>query len=116
MAEAVAKLRVVASNPSGIFPTEFKVVVKPVEVKEKTAGGIIVPEESRERMQYAAQEGVLVAVSPLAFSYEKWPEGYEPPQIGSRVLFAKYAGAKVKGRDGVDYRLINDRDVAAVLA
>ena len=113
---ATAKLRVIEGNPSGINPTEFKVVIRPIEIKEKTAGGIIIPEESREREQYAAQEGELVAVSPLAFSYEKWPDGYSPPNVGDRVLFAKYAGTKQKGKDGVDYRIVNDRDIAAVLS
>jgi co-chaperonin GroES (HSP10) len=31
------------------------------------------------------------------------------------VLFAKYAGTTVKGRDGKEYRLVNDKDLGAVL-
>jgi co-chaperonin GroES (HSP10) len=31
-------------------------------------------------------------------------------------MFAKFAGAAVKGMDGADYRIINDKDVSAVLA
>lgn len=31
-------------------------------------------------------------------------------------MFAKYAGADVKGKDGADYRIINDKDISAVLA
>lgn len=102
-------------NASGINPTEYKVLVRPDAVKEKTAGGIIVPEETREREQYAAMEGELIAISPLAFTYHDWPEGIDKPGVGDRVIFAKYAGTKLKGKDGTDYRLINDRDVAAVL-
>ncbi len=113
---ATAKLRVIEGNPSGINPTEYKVLVRPETVKEKTAGGIIIPEETRERDQYAAQEGELVAISPLAFTYHDWPDGIDKPGLGSRVIFAKFAGAKIKGKDGVDYRLINDRDVMAVLS
>lgn len=111
-----AKLRVIEGNRSGIYPTEFKVLVLPIEVKAKTDGGIIIPEEARERKEFAVQEGELIAVSPLAFTYEKWPEGYKPPQVGDRVLFTKYAGGKQKGKDGVEYRLINDKDVQAVLS
>lgn len=102
-------------NSSGIYPTEYKVLIKPKTVEEKTKGGIIIPDESKDREQFAQMEGELVAVSPLAFSYDDWKVG-DKPKAGDRVLFAKFSGAKVKGNDGVEYRLTNDRDVAAVLS
>lgn len=109
-------VRMPALNPSGIYPTEYKVLVRPKPVEEKTAGGIFIPDESRERQQYASTEGELVAVSPLAFTYvDVWPAGFEKPAVGNRVVFAKYAGTKIKGRDGQDYQLVNDKDIAAVL-
>jgi len=105
-------------NDSGITPTEFKVLIAPIEVEEKTKGGIIIPDATKERDQFAQMEGVLVAVSPLAFSYAnsaEWGQ-HDPPQPGDRVLFAKYSGAVVKGRDGKDYRIVNDKDICAVLS
>ena len=103
-------------NPSGILPTEFKVLVRPNEVAAVTKGGIHLPDESKERDQYAQIEAVLVAVSPLAFTYvERWPEGAAVPVVGDRVLVAKYAGTRVKGSDGVDYKLCSDRDIGAIL-
>lgn len=104
-----------SKNPSGINPTEYKVLIRPEQVEDRTKGGIIIPEQAKERDQYAQMHGVLVAVSPLAFTYEQWPDDGLKPKAGDRVLFAKYAGATVKGEDGVDYRIVNDRDVAAVL-
>jgi chaperonin GroES len=100
---------------SGIRPSEFKVLIKPKTVEEKTKGGIILPDEHKDREQFAQMEGELIAVSPLAFSYADWPEGADKPKPGDRVLFAKFSGAKVTGMDGVEYRLTNDKDVAAVL-
>lgn len=104
-------------NNSGIFPTEFKAVVRPVKVEEKTKGGIFLPDEHKEREQFAQMEGTLVAVSPHAFSYADW-SGAESlkPRAGDRVLFAKYAGAMFKGNDGSEYRIINDKDISAVLS
>jgi chaperonin GroES len=102
-------------NQSGILPSEYNVLIAAKAVEEKTAGGIIIPDQSKERQQFAQMEGVLVAVSPLAFTYDDWKEA-QPPQVGDRVLFAKYAGAEIKGKDGKDYRLCKDKDVAAVLA
>lgn len=102
------------SNPSGIYPIEYKVLIKPKKVEEKTKGGIIIPDESKDREQFAQMEGELVAASPLAFTYDDWKDA-SPPKVGNRVLFAKFSGAKVTGKDGVEYRLTNDKDVAAVL-
>ena len=103
-------------NESGILPVEYKVLVQPVEVDEKTKGGIILPDEKKERDQFAQMQGTLVACSPHAFSYEDWQVAPDQkPKPGDRVLFAKYAGAVVDGKDGKKYRLVNDKDVAAVL-
>jgi chaperonin GroES len=102
-------------NTSGILPTEYKVLIYPKQVDERTKGGIIIPDESKDREQFAQMEGTLVARSPLAFTYDDWKSA-SPPSVGDRVLFAKFAGAKVTGKDGKEYRLVNDKDVAAVLA
>jgi chaperonin GroES len=105
------------TNDSGIYPTEYKVLIAPKEISEKTKGGIIIPDATKERDQYAQMEGQLVAVSPLAFTYANEAEwgAADKPKPGNRVLFAKYAGAVVTGRDGKDYRIVNDKDIAAVL-
>jgi chaperonin GroES len=103
-----------ASDPNpGISPVEFNVLVRPREAVRKTAGGVIIPDMAVDKQQAAAVEGTIVAVSPLAFSYDDWPEEQRPVP-GDSVVFAKYAGMTVT-RHGVDYRLIKDKDIAAVL-
>lgn len=102
-------------NLSGIRPVEFKVLIKPDEVEEKTAGGIIIPDETKDREQHAQMAGTLIEVSPLAFTYEAWPEGSGPPEPGNRVLFAKYAGFSRTGKDGVEYRVVSDKDITCIL-
>ena len=67
-------------NPSGITPTEYKVLIDPIEVEEKTAGGIFIPDEIKDRDQFAQQKGRILATSPLAFTYDEWPEGAERPE------------------------------------
>ena len=102
-------------NPSGVFPTEFKCLILPVEVSDKI-GNVFIPDEFKSREQFAQMEGVLVALAPLAFTYDKW-EGIEhmKPKVGDKVLFAKFAGFEYKGKDGKKYRVVNDKDVSAVL-
>lgn len=101
-------------NLSGIRPIEFNVLVRQKKVDEITKGGIHIPQISQEREQAAAIEGEIVALSPLAFTYEKWPDDFELPQPGDSVFFAKYAGMKVKGKDGLDYLIVKDKDIASV--
>ena len=101
-------------NPSGIWPTEFNVLIRQKEVEEKSQGGIIIPEIAREKEQWAEMEGTLIAVSPLAFCFEHWPDGARKPMPGDRVIIAKYSGVKVKGHDGKEYLLTKDKDIAAI--
>ena len=99
-------------NNSGIWPVEYKVLVKPVEVEEKTKGGIILPDSAKEKEKYAQQEGELVAVSADAFTNPQW---LNPPKVGDKVLYDRYAGCTVKGKDGEFYRLVNDKELGAII-
>lgn len=99
----------------GLYPVEFNVIIAPEQIEEKTAGGLYLPDQVKETDRNAATRGRLVAVSPLAFDYAEWPEGSRKPQAGDEVWFGKYAGTLLKGRDGRDYRILKDRDVAAVI-
>lgn len=102
-------------NSTGIFPTEFKVLVAPKPVEEKR-GSIIIPEKTRDSEKYATTEGRIVAISPLAFTYvtpEEWA-GLKP-KPGDAIIYAKYAGVHVKGRDGGEYVILNDKDIVATI-
>lgn len=101
-------------NPSGIEPTEFYVLVKPIRVEEKTAGGLIIPQTKLEKDEFGRTEGDLLAVSPLAFSYsDSWPDGTRPG-IGRRVIFSKYSATEIEGDDGLPYWLMPDKAIVAV--
>lgn len=102
------------TNESGLLPVEFNVVIRMDPVEAKTSGGIILPEQKKDRDELAADEGTLIAVSPLAFNYDEWPETARKPQVGDRVLFAIYEGRLWK-RGDVTYRLVKDKSVVAVI-
>lgn len=103
-------------NNSGITPMDLRVLVLPDPVQEKTAGGIFLPDQSKEQEKYATVKGTLVAVGENA-----WEEaasrspGFTRPKPGDRVMMAKYGGIMIKGSDGQDYRIMNDEDVIARL-
>lgn len=97
-------------NKSGIQPVEYKVLIKPEVVETKTAGGLYLPDQTKDKDQMAQVKGILVAIGGNAF--EDWNGA---PQIGDNVYFAKYAGYVVKGEDGEEYRITNDKDICAVI-
>lgn len=112
---ATTRFVVIPPNPSGITPTEFKVLIAPKPVEEKI-GSIIIPDQKRDSEKYATTEGRIVALSHLAFTYataDEWAG--KKPKPGDAVIYAKYAGVRVKGKDGTEYVLINDKDICATI-
>lgn len=103
------------SNSSGIHPVEFKVLVKPTEIENKTSGGIFLPDEVIERNSFARQDGIIIEASPMAFRFEEWPDDKPIPKAGDKVMFARYNADKVTGKDGVDYWIMNDKSIMAVV-
>lgn len=96
-------------------PTEFNIVVELDPEETVTKGGIILPGEKVERDKLAAEEGTLVAVSPLAFSYAteaEWDGG--KPQVGQRVMVKRYDGV-LREKDGRNYRIVPDKSLVAVI-
>lgn len=99
-------------------PLEFNVVVKPDAAEERTAGGIILTTQTVDADKLASDSGTIVALSPLAFSYAEWPEGTQLPQVGDKVVYARYAGTLRKakpGSDEEDLRILKDKDIMAVI-
>lgn len=105
-------------NRSGITPMWDNVLVRPKVVEDKTAGGLYLPDDTKEREQFGQMEGDLVAVSAGAFryNYPDWPEDAAKPKEGDTVVFSRYQATEIKGRDGDKYWLMKDTSIAGVLA
>lgn len=103
-------------NTSGFRPCEFNVLVLQDSTDAKTKFGLIKPDEVVEREKHGQTQGVLVALSPLAFNADIWPADMPRPEPGARVAFARHAGTFVTGVDGVEYRVVKDKDIVAVMA
>lgn len=100
-----------AVNTSGMQPVEYKILIAPEAIEEVSAGGIVLAGKTTAREAMAQVKGTLVAVGGNAF--EDWKGAI--PQVGDVIWFAKYAGYVVKGADGKDYRLANDKDCSAII-
>ncbi len=100
-------------NNSGIRPFRNCLLLLPDQIEETTEAGIIVATASQlEREQLAQTEGKVVSIGALAF--EGW-EAEDLPKVGDTVVFTKYAGMMRNGNDGLQYRLIIDEDVRAIV-
>ena len=124
-------------NESGIYPCGNRVLVKADELKETTAGGIYLPDEVKDRHQVAACYGYVVALGADAFKHttedvyrcsgdyradsgpkiERRTKGYSEPfaKVGDRIAFALYSGLTQTGKDGVEYKIINDEDITCLV-
>lgn len=91
-------------------PVEYKVLVLPDVVEEKTAGGIILAQTVKEREQMRAVRGEIIAVGGNCF------EDWNPPIpiVGDRIIFAVNSGTVYKA-DGKEYRIIHDKEIVMIL-
>jgi chaperonin GroES len=96
----------VIENESGLQVTANKVLIKLMEVKATTAGGIIIPEASQEKEQLAQQLGTVLAMGSTAKDYPEM-EGIE---IGDIVFFPRYRGADFPV-EGVRYWVMKAEDI-----
>ena len=90
-------------------PLHDRVVIERIEADARTAAGIIIPDNAKEK----PQQGEVVAVGPGG----RDESGKLIPtdlNAGDRVLFGKWSGTEVK-IDGVEYVIMNEADVLGVL-
>lgn len=105
-------------NTSGCTPIGDKVLILPYLALEQTEGGVHIPNDVKERMQLSAVSGVIVALGDDSFTWSAdrmRPFGGYKPQVGDHVYFERYAGAEMTGDDGIEYRLVDDKSIGAVL-
>jgi chaperonin GroES len=95
-------------------PTGWRLLVLPFKMKDKTKGGVILAEDTLERQQVASQVGLVLAMGPQCYKdKERYPEG---PwcKVNDWVMFARYAGSRVK-IEGGEIRMLNDDEVLATI-
>ena len=104
----------VSETDPGMKPLQFNVLVLPRVIQRQRASGIFVPENAAQREEEGGDEGLLVAISPLAFNEEDFPNPAAIPEVGQHVMFARYAGKSFVGADGRVYRVMKDNEIIGV--
>lgn len=97
-------------------PTGWRILVMPYKGKTKTDGGLILPDQVREREALATVVAYVMRLGPLAYKDpNKFGDNAEPwCQEGQWVCIGRYAGSRFK-IDGGEVRIINDDEVIATI-
>ena len=81
-------------------PLGQRVLVKRMEVEQKTASGIYIPDNAKEKPHTAE----VIAIG----------NGVEDVKIGDTVVFEQHAGTTLK-LDGEDYLILNIENIIGVM-
>ena len=95
-------------------PTGWRILVLPFKMGEKTKGGIFMGHDTLEKQQVASQCGNVLAMGPDCYrDKDRYTQG---PwcKVGDWVMFARYAGSRIK-IEGGEVRLLNDDEVLATI-
>jgi chaperonin GroES len=92
-----------------IRPLHDRLIVKRFEEEERTKGGIIIPDNAKEK----PQQGEVIAVGNGKVLEDGKKLALEVKK-GDRVLFGKYSGSEIK-IDGVEYLMMREEDVLGVI-
>ena len=86
-------------------PIGLRVLVERIEEEAKTASGIIIPDNAKEK----PLEGKVIAVSKEVEEDETLPI-----KEGDTVVFAKYSGTEIT-IDGKEYLVLNTDDILGII-
>ena len=92
-----------------IRPLQDRILVKRLEAEEKTASGIIIPDNAKEK----PMEGEVIAVG-NGKVLDDGKLNKPDVKVGDKVLFSKYSGSEVKIA-GVEHLILREDDLLGVL-
>ena len=96
-------------------PTGWRILVMPYMGKEKTEGGIHVPDSVREKVARATVVAYVVKMGPLAYKdVDKFGTDGDWCKEGDWIVFRAFTGTRLKIH-GKEFRIINDDNVEAVV-
>ena len=91
-----------------IQPLADRIVVKVLEAKDVTKGGIVLPDTAKEKPQEA--EVIAVGKGKVCDGKVVAPE----VKPGDTILFGKYSGTEIT-MDGKEYLILKEEDILAIV-
>lgn len=105
-------------------PVGWRILIEPIKVEEKTASGLVLPEQAIAAKEHLRYIGKVVAMGHLCYQHAKFTgetgEQRAWCKVGDYVAHGAYAGQEIKVRDRsgrryVSLKLLNDDEVLAVI-
>lgn len=97
------------TSTTKVKPLDDRVVIKPMEAEERTAGGIVLPDTAKEK----PQRGAIIATGPGRL-LEDGSRGEMSVKVGDVVLFGKYAGTEIT-IEGEEHQIMREQDILAII-
>ena len=96
-------------------PTGWRILVMPYMGRDKTEGGVYVPDPVREREARATVTAYVAKIGPLAYKdIDKFGDGGPWCKEGDWVCIGRYAGSRFQ-IEGGEVRILNDDEIIAVV-
>ena len=95
-------------------PTGWRIVILPHKGVGKTKGGVLLSDQAIQEQQWTTNVGLILKMGPMAYKdTKKFPTG---PWCKEQdwVIFARYAGSRLK-IDGGELRILNDDEILGVV-
>lgn len=92
-----------------LIPLEDRIVVKPQDAEEKTAGGIVLPDTAREKPLM----GKVIAVG-AGKQLDNGSRAAMTVKKNDVVLYGKYSGSDIE-IDGDDYKILRESEVLGIV-
>lgn len=93
----------------------WRLLLQIPEPAETTEGGIVIPEEYRDRKEFSTYVGLLRDVGPLAYDAVTRSGLHlsrsNRPGVGEWVIFSKHAGERIRTTDGTLWIVISDTEI-----
>ena len=90
-------------------PLHDRILVKRIQSEEKTVGGIIIPDNAKEK----PMEGLVVAVG-IGKRLDDGSLAKPDVKVGDNVLFGRYAGSEIK-IDGTEHMVMKEDDLLGII-
>ena len=94
-----------ADKQLSLKPLDDRVVLEPLEAEEKTSGGILLPDNAKQK----PQQGKVIAVGPGKLN-DKGTRLAMAVKVGDTVLFGKYSGSDVEVNTK-EYKIVRESEI-----
>lgn len=96
-------------NPPRLRLLDDRVLVQPDEANQITPGGIVLPDQAKEK----PARGTVISVGP-GLRLESGERSPLAVNVGDRVLYTKFGGAEVE-HEGREMKMLREGEIFAVI-